>query len=395
MPSGSYLKTLFILIFLVIFCPLAIDIYLPAFVNIAEYFNIANHQVQKTVSLFLLTVGLGQLFCGPLADKFGRKPIALAGIFLYIISSLMAFIAPDFDILLAARLLQGLAASATFVATFAIVRDKFDDNKSAQVITYLNGFVCFIPALAPILGAWLTVTFNWQANFLFLALFGVFGFLVVSLLFKETKPKKNQQAFSLLSLKQFKPMLRSRVFMFHSLICLFAMSVIIAFVTSAPQWLMSHLGLSQTQFTFWFTTNAAISIITSFIAPFFIKRSTKMTLIIGLSLLLLSGVLMASFEQVTVVNFMLPIFISSIGFSLCLGSAAGTALAPFSGQAGTASALIGLFQMSGAGLLVTLTQMLELSAPYLLVLHITLLAPLLFILLKDKKHKIHPVILHS
>ena len=112
--------SIFILILLVIFCPLGIDLYLPAFPVMQQGLSVSNEQVQQTVGIYMLTVGLGQLIAGPLADKYGRRPIALAGIFLFALGGLLAANTNNWHVIMAARALQGLGACATFVTAFAI-----------------------------------------------------------------------------------------------------------------------------------------------------------------------------------------------------------------------------------------------------------------------------------
>ncbi|MEH6395306.1 multidrug effflux MFS transporter [Pseudoalteromonas sp.] len=372
----SHLSVISILALLVIFCPLAIDIYLPAFPTIAEQFQVGEKQVQQTVAIFMLTVGLGQLIAGPLADKFGRKPVALIGIILYAIASLGAFYAANFNAMLLARAVQGLGACATFVVAFAIVRDRFGSERSAQMITYLNGIVCFIPALAPILGAWLTVQFGWRMNFLFLAGFAFLALLVTLLMFKETRPSDSVYHGHILDLRRFIPIISTPLFLFNSLICMVAMSAILVFVTLAPGWIITKLGGSVGSFTFWFTVNAVLSIVASFITPIYIKHQPKRALKLGLLMLVFSGVLMLSLSHIeTPLALMAPMFIAAFGFALTLGSAAGRALSLFPKQAGTASALIGVMQMSGASLLVFITQSLNLTTPLLIGVHFLLLVP--------------------
>ncbi|HCV01604.1 Bcr/CflA family efflux MFS transporter [Pseudoalteromonas sp. MEBiC 03607] len=380
------LSLLFILGLLVIFSPLAIDIYLPAFPTIAEQFNASEKQVQQTVAIFMLTVGLGQLIAGPLADKFGRKPVALAGVIIYGLAAFGAYLAPDFASLMVARALQGLGACATFVVAFAIVRDRFGSERSGQIITYLNGIVCFIPALAPILGAWLTVQFGWRMNFLFMAGFALIGLFITLLMYKETRPADSIYSGHLLDLRRFIPIISTPLFLFHSLICLVTMSAILVFVTLAPGWLITELGGSVSDFTFWFTCNAVLSIVASFIMPLYIKRQPKRALKAGLLLLVISGVLMLALnQQRTALALMFPMFIAAFGFALTLGSSAGRALSMFSKQAGTASALIGVMQMSGASLLVFLTQFLNLTTPSLIGVHFLLLIPFAYLLFRYKQ----------
>ncbi|TMO26798.1 MULTISPECIES: multidrug effflux MFS transporter [unclassified Pseudoalteromonas] len=379
------LSLLFILGLLVIFSPLAIDIYLPAFPTIAEQFNASEKQIQQTVAIFMLTVGLGQLIAGPLADKFGRKPVAITGVTIYGLAAFGAYLAPDFASLMMARALQGLGACATFVVAFAIVRDRFGSERSGQIITYLNGIVCFIPALAPILGAWLTVQFGWRMNFLFMAAFALIGLFITLLMYKETRPADSVYSGHILDLRRFMPIISTPLFLFHSLICLVTMSAILVFVTLAPGWLITELGGSVTDFTFWFTCNAVLSIVASFIMPLYIKRQPKRALKAGLLLLVIAGALMLAFsQQRTALALMFPMFIAAFGFALTLGSSAGRALSLFPKQAGTASALIGLMQMSGASLLVFITQFLNLTTPVLIGVHFLMLIPFTYLLFKHK-----------
>jgi MFS transporter, DHA1 family, multidrug resistance protein len=385
------LTLLLILALLVIFCPMAIDIYLPAFPTIATQFAVSEQHVQQSVAIFMLTVGLGQLVAGPLADKFGRKPVAVVGISLYAGSALLAYYAPYFNVLLLARALQGLGACATFVVAFAIVRDKYGAQRSGQMITYLNGIICFIPALAPILGAWLTVQFGWRMNFLFLTLFALFGLLIVLLFFRETRPEDSHYQGHILDLRRFIPIITTPIFLFNSLLCMVAMSAILVYVTLAPGWLITHLGGTVADFTFWFTLNAVLSIVASFIAPMYIKSNSRRALRLGVGLLIFSGLLMLLLSGIqTAMALMVPMLIAALGFALSLGSAAGMALSSFAKQAGTASALLGAMQMSGASVLVFASQFLGFSTPWLIAFHLLLLLPLWLILISQKGHVLHP-----
>ena len=167
------------LVLLVIFCPMAIDLYLPAMPQMADKLDTSITNIQSSITVYMLCVGFGQLLLGPLSDRFGRQKIAIFGVFAYFIGSVLAAFSDTVTLLIIARIIQGIGAAATFVSTFALVRDNYNANKSAQVISYLNGIVCFIPALAPILGAWLTLQFGWQSNFYFLAGFAAIGFIVL------------------------------------------------------------------------------------------------------------------------------------------------------------------------------------------------------------------------
>ncbi|MFQ2315250.1 multidrug effflux MFS transporter [Aeromonas dhakensis] len=372
-----------LLVLLVLFSPLAIDIYLPAIPQMAEQLGAEVTLMQGTITWFLFSMGLGQLLVGPLADRYGRKPIALGGVLLYGLSALGAGFAASLGELMLARVLQGLGACATSVAAFSVVRDSYGPKKSGQMISYLNGAICFIPALAPLLGGWLTAKAGWSANFWFMA-----GYAVVVgswLLWRmpETRPEETRSGGPLISWSRYSPVLRSPSFLFNASLCMLAMAVILAYVTAAPVQLMVRLGLDMSGFSYWFAANAALNILACFLAPRFIaKVGPRRTLRIGLLVLLLSAIsLSLSMHIDHPLAMMGPVFLSSIGFAMILGSAAGMALAPFGHCAGTAAALLGLFQMSGSGALVGFIGALMHDPLSQLALHMWLLLPPLLVLM--------------
>lgn len=369
-----------LLTLLVLFSPLAIDIYLPALPLISSTFHVEHALAQDTITWFLFAMGVGQLFAGPLADKLGRRTVALGGVSIYAVSALLAWSAQNIEWMLVSRLLQGLGACATSVAAFATVRDIFGPQKSGKMISYLNGAICFIPALAPILGSWLTQQFGWRSNFSFMAGFAAVVLVMLWIGLKETNPQMSKEP--VFKLNRYLDVVRSPSFLFHATLCMLAMAVILGYVTSAPVVLMENLGLSMNEFTMWFGINAAINIVACMSAPKFMDRfGTHMALTVGIVTLAIAGVVMILLQgQATAMAFMLPIFMSSIGFAWILGAAAGKALAPFGDKAGTAAALLGLFQMSGSGLVVGTVQRLGMEPQIMIATLMLIVTPALAIL---------------
>lgn len=372
-----------LLVLLVLFSPLAIDIYLPAIPQMAEQLGAEVTLMQGTITWFLFSMGLGQLLVGPLADRYGRKPIALVGVLLYGLSALAAGFAASLGELMLARVLQGFGACATSVAAFSVVRDSYGPKKSGQMISYLNGAICFIPALAPLLGGWLTAKAGWSANFWFMAGYAVIVGSWLLWRMPETRPEETNSHGQLISWSRYSPVLRSPSFLFNASLCMLAMAVILAYVTAAPVQLMVKLGLDMNGFSYWFTANAALNILACFLAPRFIARvGPRRTLRIGLLVLLVSAVVLTlTMHLAHPLAMMGPVFLSSIGFAMILGAAAGMALAPFGHCAGTAAALLGLFQMSGSGALVGITGALMPDPLSQLALHMWLLLPPLLLLM--------------
>jgi DHA1 family bicyclomycin/chloramphenicol resistance-like MFS transporter len=353
-----------LLILMVIFSPLAIDIYLPALPIMASDLSVSLTQMQWSISAFILSMGFGQLISGPLADRYGRKPVAMVGILIYGISSLLAANADNFEFLLLARLLQGLGACAIVVAAFACVRDRYDALRSGMMYSYLNGAICCIPALAPLLGNVLSEHFGWRSNFDFMALYAVVAGVIIMFSLTESRPKNTVVSKQLFSIKRYIPVLMNPVFLFNSIVVMLAMAIILAYVTSSPAWLMVTLGLDQQTFVYWFSINAILNIIACVLAPrMLVKWGSRLTIGMGMIILIGSGILMLALRDwQDTMGFMLPVMLSSLGFSLLMGACAGQALSAFGHKAGTASAMLGFIQMSGSAVVVFLLQMLPLNA---------------------------------
>jgi len=352
-----------LLILMVIFSPLAIDIFLPALPVMAEDFSVPMNQIQWSVSIFILSMGFGQLISGPLADRYGRRPIAMGGILIYGLASIISVYSDSFIFFLVSRLVQGIGACAIVVAAFASVRDKYNAIESGVMYSYLNSAICCIPALAPLLGNVLTEHFGWRSNFEFMAGYSVIAGLILFFTLKETRPDHTIQHKKLISIANFMPVMKHPVFLFNAMVVMISMAIIIAYVSSSPAWLMVKLGLDQQSFVYWFSLNAVINIVACFLAPrILVKWGARVTIGFGMVLLIIGGLLMlALLSWQTPIAFMLPIMISSLGFSLLMGACAGQALAPFGEKAGSASALLGFVQMSGSAVIVYLLQLLPLN----------------------------------
>ncbi|ARD45491.1 multidrug effflux MFS transporter [Colwellia sp. PAMC 21821] len=379
-----------LLILMVIFSPLAIDIFLPALPVMAAEFVVPMNEIQWSITIFILSLGFGQLISGPLADRYGRRPVALGGILIYGLASIISAYSDSLAFFLVSRLMQGFGACAIVVSAFASVRDKYNAIESGVMYSYLNSAICCIPALAPLLGTVLTEHFGWRSNFEFMAGYAVFAGLILFFTLKETRPENTQRHKNLISTAHFMPVLKHPVFMFNALLVMLSMAIIIAYVSSSPAWLMVRLGLNQESFVYWFSLNATINIVACFLAPrVLVKFGARVTIGFGMVLLIIAGLLMlALLPWQTPSAFMIPIMISSLGFSFLMGACAGQALAPFGEKAGSASALLGFMQMSGSAVIVYLLQLLPLNEAEQLTLLMLLIIPVYAIwkLPQVKKH---------
>lgn len=374
-----------ILMSLVLLSPLAIDIYLPSMPAMAVDYGVDERQVQSTLVLFLFAMGVGQVLIGPLADRYGRRPVALFGTVLYVVSSLLAMAAMEFEWLQLARLLQGLAACSTSIVAFSAVRDSYSQSEGARIYSYLNGAICVIPALAPTLGGLLALQFGWRSTFAFMALYGLLMLVVVGYRLPETRPANTHSAGPLYRWERYGPVLKNSHFMFYAITCMAAMAAILCYVSYSSIWLIGRLGLSELTFSGLFGLNALVNVVACFAAPLVIKRlGNRPTVIVALWLMALASLLELGLQLVDwqtplagAFAFMLPMMLLCIGFAFLLGPATSMALAPFGERAGTATAMLGFIQMSGASVITALVQLTPLEAPLAIGLTMGILALLL------------------
>src|SRR5690606_11417779 len=144
--------------------PLGINIYLPSMPGMAADFGVDFAAIQLTLSLYLLTVAIGQLFIGPLSDRYGRRPVLLAGLAAFVLGSLLCLIAADIGLLLAGRVLQAVGGCAGITLSRAVVRDLYGREQAASMIGYVTMGMAVAPMLAPSIGGALDGVYGWQAD---------------------------------------------------------------------------------------------------------------------------------------------------------------------------------------------------------------------------------------
>lgn len=343
---------------LVTLTPMAIDIYLPSLPAMADAFGEPINALQASITLFIFVVGLGQMLIGPLADRYGRRPVALCGALAYLLGSALGAAATSLEVFYAARVIQGLGACSASLVAFAAVRDCFSPAVGARVYSYLNGALCSVPALAPMLGGVLAVHAGWRSTFVFMALFTLTLAVLLAGRFEETRARPTQPHGALYSLRRYAPIVASGRFLYFAMFGAAGMAMILVFVSAAPVVLVQQLGYSELGFSAWFGGNAAINIAAFFLAPAFIARYGRHTMVrVGMAALLLASAMHLCAWQWAPLSawiFMLPVSVLTVGFSLALGSGLSLALEPFAERAGTAAAVYGLFQMSGSAVIATL-----------------------------------------
>jgi DHA1 family bicyclomycin/chloramphenicol resistance-like MFS transporter len=178
--------------------PLAMDMMLPALPDIASTFQITGaNRPQAVLSTFLIGFGLGQFIMGPLSDRFGRRPVLVDGMALYCIASVLAITAQSFEMLLLARVLQGLGTSATRVIATSIVRDCYAGRRMASVMSLAMMVFIAVPVVAPSLGQAVMLLTQWRGIFIVLTLYGALALTWSALRMPETLAPEARKSLAL------------------------------------------------------------------------------------------------------------------------------------------------------------------------------------------------------
>ncbi|MDH3913018.1 MAG: multidrug effflux MFS transporter [Rhodospirillales bacterium] len=335
---------------LVAFGAISTDLYLPSLPAIARAFASDTAEVQLTLSVFLAGFAASQVVYGPLSDRYGRRPVLIAGLGLYVAASLACMAAPDIGFLIAARFLQALGACAGVVLGRAVVRDVYGRERAAKALSYMSMAMALAPALGPILGGYLQVWFGWRANFLVLASFGASCLLAVFLLLPETNPSRDAAATrGAQMLRNYLTLARDPAYVGYVLVGAFAYGGIFAFISGSSFVLIDVLGLSPDRYGLCFGAVVVGYMIGTF-------ASGRLSLAVGLDRLILTGTLvglaggvlalgLALSDVLGVAAVVAPTFLYLIGAGLMLPNAIAGAIGPYPTMAGTASAFLGVVQM--------------------------------------------------
>ncbi len=231
------------------------DIYVPAFPMMKDFFGISEHQIQGVLSYNFLGIFLGSLFFGPLSDSFGRYNVLKGGLALFAVSSWGCVFLTDFDLFLSCRFIQGVGAAAPMVTAFAMLLDKYEPQKVAQLCSALNLFIAAAMAASPVLGSILILYFSWQANFMIIAVLASLSFIGTLLFIEETLLKSSWLPFSHRAIfKDFGRMLSSIPYMSGNLICYLLFAGVMVFIANLSLIFIEHLGVSQESYGFYQAT---------------------------------------------------------------------------------------------------------------------------------------------
>lgn len=337
---------------MIILYPVGIDLYLVAIPQMADSLRASEAQIHTAFSLYLFGMAATMLLSGVAADRYGRRPVVLGGALIFGLASLVAANAASIDDFYLGRCWQGVGAGALYIMTFTVLRDVLSQARLAVALSMINGVICVIPVLAPVLGYLILLHFDWRGIFVAMALVAAVSGLVNLLLLKETRPARQQSGAT-------RPMalLGSPRFMLHSLLTSASVTAILVYVSVSPLILMQEFGFTTEQYAIVMMVMAGVSMSTSFLTPLLLRWLGKHQVLAlsHLTYLLAAIALLGCWQLGGDIRLLLPGFaLVCIGFSCGFGVAMGEALAECQHHAAFASALLCIMQISLSGLYIWL-----------------------------------------
>ncbi|MGE5546653.1 MAG: multidrug effflux MFS transporter [Solirubrobacterales bacterium] len=349
-PQSLTLKVL--LTALVAFGPISTDLYLASLPDMARYFATDVATTQLTLSAFLVGFALAMPIYGPLSDRFGRRPVILAGVVIYLAASLFCTLAPSIEALIAGRFLQALGACSGPVVGRAVVRDLFPRDQAAKVLSYMASAMALAPFAAPILGGWFHALFGWRSNFVLLAVFGVGLAVGAWRILHETNTHKDPAALDPLTmLGNYGTLVRDPAVLAAVFTVALGFGGMFTFISGSSFVLIDVLGLKPEHFGFGFAVVIAGYIAGAFSAGRWTARIGLERMIawgtLGCAAAGLTGTALAWAGVQTLPAVLLPMSLYFFSCGLALPNATAAAIGPHPRMAGAASALVGCMQMAG------------------------------------------------
>ena len=333
--------------------PLSTDLYLASLPGMAADFGVSPAAVQQTLSLFVFGFGTAQLVSGPLSDRYGRRPVLIGGLALYLVSGLACALTPSLDWLIAARFVQAIGCCTAVVVARAIVRDAYSPAEGARVMAKALSLLSLAPIFGPILGGYLQVGFGWRAAFVALALAGLAVWFAAMRHLTESNPQLNPDAMRPGHLAAtYRDVLRTPAFWAYALPGSISYASIFVFISGTPFVLIKVLGVPTQYYGYLFAfgvlgylggTLICRRLLGRIGVPRVLALGTTVGLAGGVGFLLL---VLAGISHWTLVVMAQFIVMTAHGINFpCTQSGS---LAPFPEKAGAAAGLFGCLVMYAA-----------------------------------------------
>jgi DHA1 family bicyclomycin/chloramphenicol resistance-like MFS transporter len=328
----------------------ASDLYLPALPALRRDLGASDAQAQLTLSALVVGFGVAQLAYGPFSDRFGRRPVLLAGLAVFILASIAAMLAPTIETLVGARFLQGVGACSGQVIGRAIVRDVYEPVRGARTLAQIFLVLGLAPLFGPLLGGYLAVWFGWRATFAFLVLCGIAVWAASWRLLAETNRNLDPSATDLATLAaNARRIVTNATFVGYAACYTFTYCGLFAFLSAAPFVLIEVLGVPPERFGLWFMIGVAGNLSGAYFCSRLTQRfALPRLLAIGACASASGGLTMLGLALAGVAHPLAiigPMALYLFGHAFTSPVCMAVAVGPFPKNAGLASALLGFIQL--------------------------------------------------
>jgi len=332
--------------------PAALHMLVPSLPLLVDVFNASTASVQLVLTLFLGGIAVGQLVYGPLSDSFGRRPVLIAGLGLFLVGTVLCSLAWSLPALVAGRVMEACGGCAGMVLGRAIVRDIFDRDRAAGAIATITMAMSLAPSISPAIGAYLSQWIGWRANFFFLCALGTAVLLFTQARLEETRVR-HTSAVPVGTTRSFVLLLRSPEFVAFGLATAFTSASWFTFLASAPYLLSEVLHEPPSTYGLMILLPMAAYVLgNAGVTRLVVSLGSARLFSFGLVLSLISGVMLAVWCLVGLTPWALfvPMALSSVGNGLSQPPGIAAGLSVYPRIAGAASGLMGFLQMIVAAL---------------------------------------------
>ena len=334
---------------------LSMNIFLPSLPMMAQYFNVPYGVMQQSVSLYLALSAVLQIFIGPLSDRFGRRPIMLGALVLFLLATLGSILAPTAGVFLFFRMMQAVVAAGT-VLSRAVIRDMVSDARAASMIAYVTMGMSLVPMIGPSIGGLLDQAYGWQASFAFL---GISGALVLVLTYAdlgETHPASDVSLSG--QFRQYPQLLVSLPFWGYAGAAAFASGAFFAALGGAPFVASDVFGLTPAQTGLYFGLIALGYTAGNYLAGRYSVRFGMNNMVLMGALITFAGMAALALFSLAGIKGAILFFglmaVMGVGNGVSLPSANAGILSVRPDLAGSASGLGGALMMGGGAALAAL-----------------------------------------
>ena len=346
-PDSPWLLAL--LAALVALGPLSVDVYLPAMPTMMVALDTDIRHMHLTLSSYLTGFALFHLACGPLADRFGRKPILIGGTVLFVAACVGCSLAETVDELVFFRFIQGIGACVGPTLARAVARDIFGPTRAARALSLIAMMMALAPAIAPAMGGVMMLWLPWPSIFVVLAVYGIAMIMLIHVFLAESLPQR-QSLHPLSILVNYGTLLRSPMFLIATFASGFVYAGFLAYLASSSFVYIDMLGVPVEYFGLTFITSVLGYMAGSGLSARLTKNYTSEQMVLAGAALaaVAAGTVWIGAQRLpdSIAVMMIPMMFYSMGIGLMLPNAMAIALSPFPYIAGTASALLGFVQMS-------------------------------------------------